>query len=190
MQANTAITVRAAGSEESHETPWAVLRRDLAAEHDVDSIEAVLDIGGKVTLGGGAAPLFELSIARKAAPARRPKDSIEVFMSDAQGEYSEYAPGKYEVCQDCDGRGSHALHGIAITGDEWNGPDWDDDSREAYIRGDYDTVCPTCKGKRVVLVLDRQRATKAQIEAYDADLEAAAEIRAEERSERILMGDY
>ncbi len=52
-----------------------------------------------------------------------------------------------ENCHSCRGKGTVALHGIAIAAGDFNGPDWDDDSREAYLSGDYDTPCEICNGK-------------------------------------------
>jgi hypothetical protein len=49
-------------------------------------------------------------------------------------------------CERCRGKGTVALHGIAITSEEWWGPDWDDESREAYLDGFYDTPCDVCGG--------------------------------------------
>ena len=114
--------------------------------------------------------------------------TVTVYGRDGRGEFdlTQEAPGKFEVCPECDGRGERALHGIAITGDEWNGPDWDDDSREAYVRGDYDTVCECCNGARVIVVLDRERATPEQVAAYDGEQEAEADYRAWCAAERRL----
>lgn len=50
-------------------------------------------------------------------------------------------------CDNCSGKGHVALHGYAITMDEWYGPDWDDQMREDYLSGGYDTPCEVCKGK-------------------------------------------
>ena len=51
-----------------------------------------------------------------------------------------------DFCERCNGKGTQALYGIAITADEWNGPDWDDESRERYLDGSYDTPCTLCGG--------------------------------------------
>ncbi len=54
-------------------------------------------------------------------------------------------------CPECRGKGTLALHGMAITADEWNGPDWDDDMRDNYMAGHYDTLCEFCNGRGHVI---------------------------------------
>lgn len=94
-------------------------------------------------------------------------------------------PTKLEICPRCDGRGSHDHEAFAngITGDDWNGPDWDDESRDAYMRGAYDVPCSVCNGERVVPVLDRARCNAAQIKLYDEYEREEAEDRAISRAE-------
>jgi len=100
-------------------------------------------------------------------------------------------PAKYEVCDLCHGQGTVVdpnIDGGGISsGDEF----WDDDEdRETgesrYWRGDYDMTCPTCGGKRVVLVVDtrslndRQKKLVKWIDAMDeADWAYARECAAE-----------
>ena len=61
--------------------------------------------------------------------------------------------GEFVVCGRCDGVGTHDNPAFenGITADEWNGPDWDDESRENYMSGLYDVICEECKGARVIL---------------------------------------
>jgi hypothetical protein len=101
-------------------------------------------------------------------------------------------PARYEVCPRCDGRGKHDHPAFrnGITMDEWNGPDWDEESQASYMRGDYDVRCEKCAGARVVLVPDEAALTEEQRELVRAHREALADLAACERSERILMGDY
>lgn len=49
-------------------------------------------------------------------------------------------------CERCRGKGTQALHGIAIPMDEFMGPDWDDEMRDDYLSGVYDTPCDLCGG--------------------------------------------
>lgn len=51
-------------------------------------------------------------------------------------------------CPNCRGKGTVALHGIAIPAEEFN--DWHPDEQEMYLNGDYDTVCETCNGSGTV----------------------------------------
>ena len=53
---------------------------------------------------------------------------------------------RWVICSTCDGHGAHSRDFGAITADEWNGPDWDEDSREAYLEGRYDEPCARCNG--------------------------------------------
>lgn len=112
--------------------------------------------------------------------------SIE-YIDDEGDEQTLTIPAKYEVCGRCYGKGKHDHPAFAngITSSEWNSPDWDDDSHEAYIRGDYDVQCTVCNGERVVPVPDYDRLTPEQLtivenwQRYQA--EAAAERRSQER---------
>lgn len=114
------------------------------------------------------------------------KETITIYHGDCE----EEMPARFAVCPTCGGRGSQALHGIAITADEWNGPDWDDESREMYLSGGYDTVCPECRGQRVVLVPDRARATKRQLSAWYEMRRHDAECRREQEMEARMLGEY
>lgn len=49
-------------------------------------------------------------------------------------------------CPRCDGKGTQALHGIAIPMDQFM-EEWDEQSREDYFAGLYDTPCSMCGGK-------------------------------------------
>lgn len=99
-------------------------------------------------------------------------------------------PSKYEVCGRCDGKGvhDHPAFSNGITADEWNGPDWDDESREMYVKGGYDVTCSACDGKRVVLVPDLERCSAEERELLEADAEAKRDLAVCERSERFLTG--
>jgi len=63
-------------------------------------------------------------------------------------------PTRYEVCQECGGEGKtdHPAFSNGITSDEWNGPDWDEESQQNYLSGAYDVVCSRCDGLRVEVV--------------------------------------
>ena len=77
--------------------------------------------------------------------------------TDEGEEVIYHIPAKYEVCNMCDGHGSHsnpAIDGNGITSEEWNGPDWSEEERETYMSGGYDIQCEECGGKRVELVPD------------------------------------
>lgn len=94
---------------------------------------------------------------------------------------------KYEVCDLCHGKGSHSLavDGHGITSSEWE-QEWDEESRESYMRGEYDQTCEECSGARVVPVVDEGTVTPAvmkRINDYYADI---ARWAAEEAAERRM----
>lgn len=95
-------------------------------------------------------------------------------------------PARMEVCGRCDGHGTHtnpSIDGHGITMDEWRGPEWDDESREAYLSGRYDVTCGTCQGTNVVPVPDLRSvsaAVRRQVRAWQRD---EAQVRAEARHE-------
>ena len=80
----------------------------------------------------------------------RLEEIVSVLDEDERRERDASA---WTICPDCSGAGHHALHGIAISADEWN-HDWDEDEQEAYLRGDYDTTCETCGGRSTVKKFD------------------------------------
>lgn len=98
---------------------------------------------------------------------------------DENGDEVEHElPAKYEVCDRCRGEGSHVNPSIgAITSSEW-ADDWDDESREDYMRGAYDVPCDECNGARVVLVVDENSADKEVLALYHAQQRSDAESRA------------
>lgn len=99
-------------------------------------------------------------------------------------------PSRYVVCPACEGKGTHDHPAFCngITSDEWNGQDWDEDSRAAYLGGEYDVPCHECKGLRVVLMPDHDRLTPEQRALLENQQRELAELRAAERSERFMFG--
>lgn len=98
-------------------------------------------------------------------------------------------PSTFIVCGRCEGRGSHvnpAIDGHGITAEEWNGPDWDEDSREGYMAGRYDVACHRCGGARVVPIADYSKMSQEEIQAWERQLQDLADLEAEEAAERRL----
>jgi len=101
-------------------------------------------------------------------------------------------PAKHEVCDRCEGHGTHlnpAIGEHAYTRDEFN-ESFDDDERAEYFRrgGIYDVQCEQCHGQRVVTVVDERACTSATdkrtLAIYHAQQRAAAE---DERTRRAEM---
>jgi hypothetical protein len=110
-----------------------------------------------------------------------------MFIENDNGDEIEI-PTRFELCPRCEGRGTHDHPAFdnGITADEWNGPDWDDESREYYMRGDYDVQCTQCSGLRVVEVPDVRRCTFAQKRLLVADRRARRELARDYASEHYL----
>lgn len=97
-------------------------------------------------------------------------------------------PSKFEVCPRCEGKGvhDHPAFSNGITAEDWNGPDWDDDSREGYLVGRYDVACSECGGLRVVPAADVARCTFAQKRLLVGARRARRELAQDYASERYL----
>ena len=105
---------------------------------------------------------------------------------EADVEVEESLPGKYEVCDRCLGKGSHcnpSIDGNGLTSEDFAE---DPDFRDDYMSGMYDVPCYECKGARVVLVVDEDKAKVEDPEilsAYERHLENQAISRRERASE-------
>ena len=94
-------------------------------------------------------------------------------------------PAKYEVCDTCDGKGSHVNPSIDASGLSREDFDEDPDFREEYMGGTYNVSCYGCGGVRVVPVVDESRADPAMLKILrERDRDLAA-WRAESRAERM-----
>ena len=104
-------------------------------------------------------------------------------------------PTRWEICERCDGDGTHvneAIDGNGITAQEW-AENWDDDDREAYLRGEYDVRCTECGGSGKVRVVDLEQIAassdpdlKRALVEYEEDEQDRASYEAERRAERRM----
>jgi len=81
-----------------------------------------------------------------------PKD-IEYTVYDEDGDsYEVTLPGKWRICDDCEGDGRTSAHMGSWTASEW--AQEDPDFQEDYMAGRYDRACPHCKGTGKVHCID------------------------------------
>lgn len=117
--------------------------------------------------------------------------------NEAEEEVTHSFPSKNEVCHRCEGYGTHLNPSIgehAYTPEEFD-QEFDDEGKEEYFRhgGIYDVQCETCKGEKVLPVVDEEhlspedkklfgeyREWKEEQDAFDADYEAEC------RMERLM----
>jgi hypothetical protein len=111
--------------------------------------------------------------------------TIELTVWTDQGDEVELAiPAKFELCPRCRGAGSHvnpAIDGNGISPEEFRD---DPDFEEAYFRGDYDVSCERCEGEKVIKVIDREKATEAELQLFDIHQRELDDMRREEEAER------
>jgi hypothetical protein len=109
-------------------------------------------------------------------------------------ETEEALPAKHEVCDRCDGHGTHLHTDIgshAYTMEEFR-EEYDDEERAEYFRrgGRYDVTCETCQGRRVMVVIDEAACNtpelKAALARYWALERERAECEAIHRAERRM----
>lgn len=124
------------------------------------------------------------------------KTTIEFTETDDEtgDEVVHELPAKMEVCDDCEGHGTHLAPGMrfhAYTSEEFY-EEFDDEDREQYFTrgGIYDVTCGTCKGKNVIAVVDDDACHTAEQKAllkryYDLQ-EDLANMYAEQASERRM----
>jgi len=118
---------------------------------------------------------------------------IEITVYDVDGNRVTFAlPAKVVVCDDCGGEGTvlnESMRGHAYT--EQDEEFHDEEFREQYFRrgGCYDVTCPTCKGRNVITVIDRdsymspaqkdalKEHDEQQLDRWEYERECAAERR-------------
>ena len=117
---------------------------------------------------------------------------ITVTYYNSEGdEVSDELPARHEVCQRCEGHGTHLTPSIgnhAYSSEEFEQEFSEDEDREAYFErgGKYDVTCEVCDGKNVVLVVDEEACQTAEqkeiLQTYtrsqrESEQEAAADRR-------------
>lgn len=95
-------------------------------------------------------------------------------------------PAKWEVCETCDGRGTHVNPSIDSHGISPEEFAEDPDFAEAYFRGDYDQPCNECHGRTTVPVPDEARCGPELMKVINDHLDAEAAYAAECAAERRM----
>lgn len=96
----------------------------------------------------------------------------KVSYTNEDGEYiTVFLPHHYVVCSECEGNGTHlnsSMKSHAYSMEEFN-QEFDDEQSRQYFKhgGIYDVVCDTCKGKRVIEVLDDEACVGVYHEHYE-----------------------
>lgn len=114
-------------------------------------------------------------------------EKITVYLTDESGEeYESVLPVRFEVCDNCQGKGTHvnrAIDGNGLSPELAEDPEF----MEGYMSGVYDVSCDECKGKRVVALPDESRCSPEQLQAYNEECQARYEVEAESRAEMRAM---
>jgi len=104
---------------------------------------------------------------------------------DEEYEFEAEFPATREKCDRCDGTGTHvnpSIDGNGLSEEAQSDPEFMED----YMGGFYDVPCSECKGEKIVLVIDRERANPKWLELLDAHERALWEIEQEEAAERRM----
>ena len=76
---------------------------------------------------------------------------LAAAIEDYEETYETKLPTRFEVCDRCQGHGSHvnpSIDGHGVSAEEWN--EWGEESQSMYMSGGYDISCEECGGMRVV----------------------------------------
>lgn len=107
---------------------------------------------------------------------------------DCEGFHEVEFPAVFQVCHDCEGHGfvlNPSMRGHAYSQEEF-ARDFDDEEQAEYFKrgGIYDVICPTCKGKNVVLVIDSETVDASKNEEQKRQLAAYLEWKRDEAREK------
>lgn len=116
-------------------------------------------------------------------------DKIILYMEreEADGTYVDEIelPTHMEVCDRCRGKGTHTNPSIDGNGLSQEYAE-DVEFMEDYLSGAYDVRCEECNGANVVPVVDEERMTPEQVEAWHTQCQEEWEYQAERDAERRM----
>ena len=121
-----------------------------------------------------------------------------VIYNDDDEEVEHQLPAKNEVCDRCEGYGTHTnpnIDGNGITQSEMSEILYEDPGfLDAYISGVYDVTCEECHGNKVVQVVDEDLCSTEQKDLFQqwAEQEGARYTAdaADRAYQRMESGDY
>jgi len=124
---------------------------------------------------------------------------IEITYENDEGEeVSVELPSKMEVCDECNGETyvlREGMRGHAYSAEEFAESFDEEEQAEYFTRGGiYDEICPCCKGKNVIPVVDEEKLTpeqKVHFTAWEESEAQKARWNAEDaRTMRMESGYY
>lgn len=110
---------------------------------------------------------------------------VTLFLDDGDEEDVEF-PVRFDVCPTCEGKGSHVNPSIDCNGLTAEDFHEDPDFAEEYFQGSYDVTCYGCGGRRVVPVIDEERANPELLSRLREQREADAEYRSQRANEERM----
>jgi hypothetical protein len=118
----------------------------------------------------------------------RPAEIPKVYVCDEEGFDVEIElPWKWGVCPVCEGKGSHVNPAIDCNGLTAEDFADDPDFAESYFKGHFDQPCNLCRGRTTIPIVDEERLTPEEKEAYEEHLRCEDDGRAEQIAE-MRMG--
>ena len=112
---------------------------------------------------------------------------VEIESGPDEGELEEVThrlPAKFEICGQCEGSGKHVNPSVDCCGLSSDDFEQDPDFEQDYFAGVFDVTCYTCKGKRVVSVLDEKKCDPNLLQEYRDHLQEEYEYQAMCAAER------
>lgn len=106
-------------------------------------------------------------------------EDVKIDETDEDWTFAVF-PAKFEVCGNCNGKGSHvnrAIDGNGLSDELSSDPDFCED----YLSGVYDVRCDVCGGQRVVLVPASEAGEQAVQQVMQQHYASEAEVAAERR---------
>jgi len=127
-------------------------------------------------------PAVEVSVIREAQKALG--DWVLNFLEALPVEHVLHL--QWEVCDTCNGKGSHVNPSIDAHGLSSEDFDEDPEFREEYFSGTYDVPCYECGGRTTSLHINRKRTSEAALKAADECLKDHDSYVRESEAERRM----